>query len=324
MAELLRRLRVGLIGAGAIAQVAQLPSLSAAADVTIAGVVTASPETTAANLARWPIEKGYETAEQMIEGARLDAVFVLTQKHLHTPFVRLGLDAGLDVFCEKPLATTLEDGRSIVELEATSAGLLMVGFNRRYAEVYQLAHKVFRDSPPLFITAQKNRRGTEYRATLENAIHMVDLLRWFGGEAVQVTAAAHADDPYREEGAVALISFDSGATAVLVAARCAGEWDERLDAYGDLTSVRVVAPDSVTVTRDGASNTIEMRPRANGWANVTVSAGFGPAVEHFLHCVRTREQPLTNAEEAFHSQQLMERILEAAGLPQVDDANAGR
>lgn len=313
-----RPLRVGLIGAGSIAQIAQLPALAAAPGVRIVGVVTATEESSAANVARWPIDRAYPTAEAMIAEAELDAVFVLTRKHDHLRYVRLGLEAGLDVFCEKPLATSLDDAAEMVRLAEAAPGLLMVGFNRRYAEVYRLAKEEFDRDRPQFVVAQKNRRGSEYRATLENAIHMVDLLRWFCGEAIEVTAAAAADDLYREDGTAALIRFDSGATAVLVAARSAGEWDERLEAYGGLSTVRVVAPDSVTVVRDGVSSTREMRPRAFGWADITTTGGFAPAVDHFLDCVRTRRQPLTGAAEAYRSQELMDRILAAAGLPLED------
>ncbi|MET0318228.1 MAG: Gfo/Idh/MocA family oxidoreductase [Rhodococcus fascians] len=316
-------LRVGLIGAGAIAQIAQLPALAGMEGVTIAGVVTASPESTARNVQRWPIERGYASAEEMIDGADLDAVFVLTRKHDHLPYVRMGLDAGLDVFCEKPLATSLADAREMVDLADAAPGLVMVGFNRRYAEVYRTAHEQYGAARPDLLVAQKNRRGSEYRATLENGIHMVDLMRWFGGEAVEVTATSHGDDPYREDGTAALIRFDSGTTGIFVAARSAGEWDERLELYGGLRTVRVIAPDSVTVIEDGVSSTQEVRPRAAGWADITTTGGFGPAVDHFLSCVRTRRTPLTNALEAYRSQELMDRILAAAGLPTEDSEDLG-
>jgi len=312
-------LRVGLVGAGVIARLAQLPALSADPAVTIAGVVTASAAESDEVISRWPVERVYRSAEDLIDGAHLDALFVLTPKHLHAPFVRLGLDAGLDIFCEKPLASTLEDARSLVEAADTAPGHLMVGLNRRYAPVYQQARAVFADRPPEFVVGQKNRVGTEYRATLENGIHMIDLLRWFCGEPVAVTAAACAPDVYRESGTAALIRFDSGSTALFLAARCAGEWDERFEAYGQATTVRVVAPDEVAVIRDGVSAVHHQRPTAQGWADVTETAGFAPAVRHFLHCVRTRERPGTDALEAYRSQELMERVLAAAGLPTDDE-----
>jgi virulence factor len=315
-------LRVGLVGAGVIARLAELPALVADPAVTIAGVVTASAAESDEISSRWPVERAYQSAEDLIDRARLDALFVLTPKRLHTPFVRLGLDAGLDVFCEKPLASTLEDARSLVEAADEAVGHLMVGLNRRFAPVYQQARAVFADRPPEFVVGQKNRVGTEYRATLENGIHMIDLLRWFCGEPIDVSAAACASDPYRESGTAALIRFDTGSTALFLAARSAGEWDERLEAYGQETTVRVVAPDEVAVTRGGVTAVHHQRPAAQGWADITETAGFAPAVRHFLDCVRTREQPSTSALEAYRSQELMERVLAAAGLPTADSATA--
>lgn len=316
MAE--RPIRVGLVGAGSIAQIAELPALAALPGVAIAGVVTETPASARANLERWPIERSYESLEAMLSGARLDALFVLTPKQLHRPFVSAALEAGIDVFCEKPLATTLEDARAMAGLAERTGRLLMVGFNRRYAEVYRRAREEFRERPVQFCVAQKNRPGSEYRATLENAIHMVDLLRWFCGEAQAVTAHTSAPDPYHEDGTLALIRFAGGAIGSLVAARTAGEWDERFDVYGGRTSVRVVAPDSVAIARDGETRLVEMRPRASGWAQVNTTMGFGPEVAHFVECVRERRQPLTDGREAVRTQELVEEILRAAGLPLVD------
>lgn len=312
-------LRVGLVGAGAIAQVAELPSLAAHPEVKIAGLATSTPERARRNLERWPIERAYADLDEMLSAARLDALFVLTPKHDHTRFVEAGLRAGLDVFCEKPLATSLDEARRMAALADETGRLLMVGFNRRYAEVYARARAEFRERQVQFCVAQKNRPGTEYRATLENAIHMVDLLRWFCGDAEQINAHAIAPDPYHETGTASLIRFSGGAVALLMAARCAGEWDERLDVYGDLTSVRVVAPDSVAITRDGETTVIEMRPRAMGWAQATQSMGFAPEVDHFVECVRERRQPLTNGADAVRTQELMEALIAAAGLPVVDE-----
>ena len=307
--------RVGLIGAGSVAQIAQLPALAALPDVVIAGVVTKTPESAARNLARWPIEASYASADEMMSDARLDAVFVLTPRLEHVRFVELALNRGLDVYCEKPLAPTLDDARRLASLSSATGALLMVGFNRRFAQVYQAARAPFADGFAMFCVAQKNRSGSEYRATFENAIHMVDLLRWFCGEPVEVTAHSVAPDPYREDGLMALIRFESGSVGALVAARLAGEWDERLDAYGAMTSARVVAPDSVSVIRDNTVTRTDARSTSYGWLDANVLLGFRPAVAHFIDCVRSRRQPLTNGEDASRTQELLERILAAAGLP---------
>lgn len=316
MAE--RKIRVGLVGAGSIAQIAELPALSAEAGVTIAGVVTRTQDSAQRNLEKWPIERAYGNVEEMIEQAKLNALFVLTPKQIHTPFIEIGLKSGLDVFSEKPLSSSIGEARKLAELADETRQLLMVGFNRRYAEVYEAARKHFQEGEIKFCVAQKNRVGSEYRATLENSIHMIDLLRWFCGEAEEVTAHAIAPDPYAEEGIMALIRFSSGAIGSLVAARVAGEWDERFDVYGNMTSARVTAPDILAISKDGETRVIEMRPRASGWANVNKTMGFGPEVTHFLECIRTRQQPLTNGHEAIKTQELVDAILLKAGLPLED------
>lgn len=311
--------RVGLVGAGSIAQIAELPGLVALPGVEIAGVVTSSREQSEDNCKRWPIEHAYDSAEEMIEEANLDALFVLTPKQIHTPFVELGLTSGLDVFCEKPLTTSLDEARHLVDLAEQTGQLLMVAFNRRYAEVYEKARAEFAGSYPQFVIAQKNREGSEYRATIENAIHMIDLLRWFCGEPEEVTAHAIAPNPYEEDGVMALIRFNTGSIGTLAGIRSAGEWDERLEAYGGLKTVRVITPDSVSVTENRETRTIEMRPRAFGWVEATQTLGFAPEVKHFIECVRERRQPRTNGLEALRTQELVEEILRAANLPLEDD-----
>lgn len=311
-------LRIGLVGAGSIAQVAELPSLAGRPDVQLVGLVSRDPERASANLRRWPIERAYPSLESMLDDARPDALVVLTPKDDHTRFVRAGLEAGIDVFCEKPLASSLPEAREMAGLAVDRGRILMVGFNRRYAETYVRARKRFAAEPPRFVVAQKNRPGSEYRATLENAIHMVDLLRWFCGEAVDVTAHAIAQDPYMEDGLAALIRFDSGAVGVLMAARCAGEWDERLEAYGDNATVRVIAPDSVSSAEDGMTQVIELRPRASGWQQATVALGFAAEIDHFIECVAERKEPLTSGRDAVLTQELTEQVIRLAGLPTTD------
>lgn len=194
--------------------------------------------------------------------------------------------------------------------------ILMVGLNRRFAPVYVAARDAFGSSGASFCVAQKNRAGSEYRATFENAIHMVDLLRWFcGGEVVEVSAASAGDDPWEEDGTAALVRFSNGNTGILVAARAAGAWGEKLDAYGQMRSAEVIAPDTVTVTLDGVRTVRSMSSEAFGWATATETFGFADAVRHFLDRVHDRQSPLTSGGEAVKTQQLLDHILAAAGLP---------
>jgi virulence factor len=308
-------LRVGVVGAGNIATIAQLPTLVQRDDVELRALVSRRDDPSALQR-RWGFANVYTTVDAMLEAEELDAVFVLTPRSEHVAAVESALCAGVDVFCEKPLATSTADSVRLAELADQHGRILMVGLNRRFAPVYVAAREAFGASGASFCVAQKNRAGSEYRATFENAIHMVDLLRWFcGGDVVEVAGASAGTDPWEEDGTAALIRFSTGNTGLLVAARVAGAWGEKLDAYGQTRSAEVIAPDTVAITADGVRTVRSMSPEAFGWATATETFGFADAVRHFLDRVQDRQQPLTSGWEAVKTQQLLDQILEAAGLP---------
>ncbi|MGV2985743.1 Gfo/Idh/MocA family protein [Microbacterium sp. AGC85] len=308
-------LRIGVVGAGNIASIAQLPTLVQRDDVELRALVTRQ-ENPQPLMRRWGFRTSYPDVEEMLGQEELDALFVLTPRSEHVHATHAALEAGLDVFCEKPLATRTADAEDLARVAEENGRILMVGFNRRFAPVYAEGRAAFATSGASFCVAQKNRAGSEYRATFENAIHMVDLLRWYcGGEAVEVSAHAAGDDPWQEDGVGALIRFDNGHTGVLMAARNAGGWSEKLDAYGDNVSASIIAPDRVTIARGTGTAVREMSPEAFGWATATNTFGFSGAVHHFLDRVRDRQQPLTSGAEAAKTQRLLDQILVTAGLP---------
>lgn len=310
-----KRLRIGVIGAGNIARIAQLPSLVARDDVDLISVVTRTSDP-APLQRRWGFTHAFRSTEDMLAGPSLDAAFVLTPRDDHADSVRVCLAAGLDVFCEKPLATRARTAHQLADLAEESGRVLLVGLNRRFATVYAAGRATFGADGAAFCVAQKHRFGSEYRATFENAVHMVDLLRWYcGGTPVTVAATALGSDPWEEDGVSALVTFDNGHCGQLVAARNAGGWEESLDAYGGGSSVHVEAPERVSITTAGKTTSRQMRQEAFGWATATESFGFRAAVDHFLDRVRDREEGLTSGREAALTQDLVEKILSAAGLP---------
>ena len=305
-------LRVGVVGAGNIANIAQLPTLVQREDVELRALVSRRDDPSALQR-RWGFANVYQTVDAMIEAEQLDAIFVLTPRSEHVAAVESALRADIDVFCEKPLATSTSDSVRLAELADERGRILMVGLNRRFAPVYVAARQTFGAAGASFCVAQKNRAGSEYRATFENAIHMVDLLRWFcGGEVVDVASASAGTNPWEEDGTAALVRFSTGNTGLLVAA---GAWGEKLDAYGQMRSAEVIAPDTVAITAGGVRTVRSMSPEAFGWATATETFGFAGAVRHFLDRVKDREQPLTSGWEAVKTQQLLDQILASAGLP---------
>ncbi len=302
-------LRVAVIGVGTIARSVYLPILLAS-ECTIAGVMSRTGERARAIAAQYNIPRVYEALEEV----DADCAFVLTPKDTHASIATALLRRGIPVFLEKPMATTLADAEALLQTAEASGALLMVGFNRRYAPVYDALHREWADHPPDVMVAEKNRPGTEYRATLENAIHMIDLLRWICGEAVEVVAASQFEDAYYETSCVAHIRF-ARTLGVLIANRTCGQWVERVETYGRGKSVIVDAPEWVAVLDQHQTHTTSLTPLAMGWASVHDRLGFRQEVEEFLRAVRHGGTVRTPARDAFETHRLTDRILRAAGLP---------
>lgn len=308
-------LRVAVLGLGYIGREIHLPTLRQRADIEVVGLVDVNAEALARGLRESGFGPGFASLEALLDAGVPECAFVLTPKQLHCAQVARLLEAGVDVFCEKPLTMRLAEAEELAELAAARRRILMVGYNRRYAPVYVRAREAFTDPRPEAIVAMKNRPGTEYRATFDNAIHMVDLLRWFCGEAADVQGYAQYADPYYETTAVAALRFESGALGVLMANRSTSHWVERLEVFGHGRSAIVEAPDRVSLGRESTAEVSEMTALHMGWAHVADKMGFRQEVEHFFECVRTRQEPRTSAAEAVRTQALMDRLLKALGLP---------
>lgn len=111
-----RRLRIGIVGGGRISKVQTLAMrLSDRWDV-IAGAFSSDLETSRKAGKTWHIspDRTYATYREMAEKEAkrsdgIEAVAIATPNHTHYDVARVFIDAGIDVFCEKPLTTTLED-----------------------------------------------------------------------------------------------------------------------------------------------------------------------------------------------------------------------
>ncbi|MBN8892808.1 MAG: hypothetical protein BGP12_19260 [Rhodospirillales bacterium 70-18] len=115
-ATLGRRLRLGVLGGGPGSFIG--PTHRAAAQLDgrfeiVAGVLSSAPARARAAAAELGFAGHASAAEMFAAGHRLDAVAIMTPNDRHLPDCLAALDAGLDVICDKPLANTLADARTI-------------------------------------------------------------------------------------------------------------------------------------------------------------------------------------------------------------------
>jgi myo-inositol 2-dehydrogenase / D-chiro-inositol 1-dehydrogenase len=138
-----RRVRLGVIGLGAVAQAVHLPLLRNQRDLF---EVTAVCDLSA-DLARRVADRfglgtaaRFRSAEELLDSGLVDAVLVLASGS-HGPVAGAALGRGLPVFCEKPLAYTLAEADTLERLAAKEGTPLQLGYMKLYDPAVRRAHR---------------------------------------------------------------------------------------------------------------------------------------------------------------------------------------
>jgi len=125
-------IRVGVVGAGAIAQLAHLPLLSKLRGAQLVALCDNDRPKARALADRFDVPDVFTDIEDLLEFDELDAVIVATPNHLHEPHVQSAIAAGMDVLCERPLAMTARGAERILNAAARSERKVLVANNHRF------------------------------------------------------------------------------------------------------------------------------------------------------------------------------------------------
>ncbi|HEX6599429.1 MAG TPA: Gfo/Idh/MocA family oxidoreductase [Gemmatimonadaceae bacterium] len=132
--------RIGVVGAGAIAQLTHLPLLSRMRGAKLVAVCDNDRAKARALADRFDIEDTYNDIEDLLDAGELQAVVVATPNHLHEPHVLSALAAGVDVLCERPVAMTARGVERIVNAAERAKRKVLVANNHRFrSDVQALA-----------------------------------------------------------------------------------------------------------------------------------------------------------------------------------------
>lgn len=159
---------------------------------------------------------------KLIQDERVEAVLIASPDFTHTELTLACLKAGKPVLCEKPLASSAADAKSIVDAEvALGKKLTSVGFMRRFDPEHQGVQEAIATGilgrPLLFKGAHRNAQvSNEYRSEMGvtgSAVHDFDSARWLLGQEVEtVYATGVRTDSRLQEKAYDLLTFHLGLT----------------------------------------------------------------------------------------------------------------
>lgn len=331
-------LRVGLIGLGAIGRVhfdcwrncagAQLVAISARDPKKLAGEWAAQEF----NLGDQSTERidlsgiaTYREAHDLIADANVEAVDICLPTRHHAPLTIAALRAGKHVFCEKPMALTVEECAAMIDAARAADRLLVIGHCLRYWPHYvhvrdaiasgvhgrPLHASLFRTSalPKWSSDGWLTNPAESGGVILDMHIHDVDVARWWFGEPARVEAhgATHDGLPLSVD---ALWHYADGPAVHLHSA-----WDPNGGEFrhgftvvlekGTLTYDLAAHDGALRLLRDGAASTIEL----------PVPAAHQAEIDDFAAQVADRARPLRiPAEESLAAVRLAnEELRQVAG-----------
>lgn len=132
--------RIGVVGAGAIAQLAHLPVLAKMRGVKLVAICDNDRPKARALADRFDISDVYTDIQDLLESDGLQAIVIATPNHLHEPHVLSAIAAGIDMLVERPLSLTTKGVERIVNAAARAGRKVLVANNHRFrSDVQALA-----------------------------------------------------------------------------------------------------------------------------------------------------------------------------------------
>ena len=178
--ESLKDIRIGVVGVGVMGR-NHARVLSEMPGVTLVGV--ADPDRKAAEAVAGPIGCVGVGSLQELVALGVEAVSIAAPTHLHHQIALEVIAAGLHLLVEKPIASTVEEGREIVDA-ATKAGVtLMIGHVERFNPAVQTIKQAIKGEDILSIGITRvgpfPPRMSNVGVVIDLAVHDIDLIHWF-------------------------------------------------------------------------------------------------------------------------------------------------
>lgn len=207
----MKQIKVGMIGAGAIAEL-HLAGIQRHPQAQVVAIADPS-QTRREQLAhRFHVPNTFDNALKMLEETDVDAVSIAVPNALHLPLAVAALESGRHVLLEKPFARNLEEACQINNTAQRCGRLLMVGMNQRFAPETQAVKRAIdegrlgriyhakaywmrRSGIPRFGTWFSQRETSGGGALLDIGVHMLDLCLYLldNYQVRSVTAGSYSE-----------------------------------------------------------------------------------------------------------------------------------
>ncbi|AZV48815.1 Gfo/Idh/MocA family oxidoreductase [Bacillus halotolerans] len=258
--------------------------------------------------------KAFTDPLDMLEHPAIDAVIIASPARTHAANIIAAAKKGKAVFCEKPMAVTLEEADEVIRAVNEESVPLQVGFNRRFAKGFRSAYEEIRagkiGTPQLMRSITRDpalgdpTSIPQWTIFLETLIHDFDTLLFLNPNAKPIEVYAAADalvrPDFKDKGfldtAVVTIKFDNGAIATAEANfQAVYGYDVRGEVFGSegmLTIGDIRHTNMTRYNKDGVSyNTIR-------YDQDLLFDAYVDELQSFVDAVRNHKPTLVTGEDA--------------------------
>lgn len=291
-----KKIKIGVIGAGAIAENAHLAGYALIPELCEVTAICDVNKARAEEMAKkFNIPEVYTDHKEMLAKADIDAVSICTPNVFHAPQTIDACNAGKHVLCEKPMATSEEDCEAMIEAAVRNNVQLMVGFTHRFYNYNQKAKALLEEGiigKPFMARVRFAHEGPYISwpaksdwffkkdlagggALLDMGIHALDIVRFLIGEIKDISANLNTlvRDIEVEDNAVCAVNFENGAMGYIEVGWSSKAGVLGIEIYGDDGSMVIDYQTPLKVYIDkkksiGGPGWVELKEYAGGgWDN---------------------------------------------------------
>jgi len=329
--EAVSSVRVGVVGAGAIAQIAHLPVLRKLKGVQVVGICDSDGPKARALAARFETGRAYDDIEDLLRLGKVDAVVICTPSHLHEAHAVSALAAGAHVLVERPLALSSAGAARVLKAAERYRRTLLVAMNSRFRSDVQAVHGFLRGGElgPLsaircgwhvFRQAQhalgwRSRRAESGGGVMMDlGLPMLDLALWIAGTPLVRRVSAYLNrgpDPKQVDEVGAAHLFCEGELSVFcdVSWRHVGEGERTwLDVQGARGSASI---SPLRVFKELHGTPVDVTPTGAAGRENPFSASYRSEWAYFLAAIRG-EVEIEPPEDQLQLHRVLEAIYRSA------------
>ena len=316
--------KIGVLGAGHLGKI-HIKCIVASDKLELAGFYDPDEET-AEHVADTFGIKRFFSDDELISAA--DVVDIVTPTVSHFDCASKALKHGKHVFIEKPLTTTLEEARKLVELAREASVKVQVGHVERFNPAFIAAKPYLKT--PMFIEAHRlgqfNPRGTDVPVVLDLMIHDIDIiLNVVKAKVKNISASGVSIVSETPDIANARVEFTNGCVANLTASRLSMKnmrktrffQHEGYIAVDFLSKeTQIIRLKDVGASPDPMAMVIDMGPEKNKkqiWVEkpeIRPINAIQTELETFIEAIKDNTDPLVSIHDGYASLDLAYRIME--------------